>query len=105
MMIAKKQKLFLSAVMLAAVMSASATTPAKADDDHRGVGHGHERAEEVRREHEWREHEAEAHRWHKKFVAVYPPQVPTVVYTPPPVVYTPPPPPEGINLIIPLNFR
>jgi hypothetical protein len=86
----------LAIAVLAMAANAAFIQPARADDDRRGRGHEHD---------EWREHEWRARHWHRRYVQVYPEQVPAYVYAPPPVVYAPPPPPPGINLIIPLNIR
>ena len=102
-----------SALVLAVILNGmAAINPARADYD-RGYDNDyserHEQADHERdnwrerewHEREWREHEEEAHRWHR-----HPHEAePSVIYAPPSVIYAPPQPPQGINLIIPLNIR
>ena len=92
----------LGAAAFAAGIAATATVPAKADDDH----WRHERHEW--REHEWREH----HEW-RPYGYYYPGYVaPAPVYAPPAVIYAPPPAPvyappvaPSVNFVFPLRFN
>lgn len=93
----KSKNKLLAILAFAAIAGVAFTQPAKADGDHwrpEGARYAYD-------DHEWREHELYAHRWHR----LHPEPVPHVVYAPPPVVYQPPPPPPGINLVIPLDLR
>lgn len=68
--------------------------------------HGHERQDNG-----WRGHERQAQQWHKQHIhhgryeprygGRYEQEDPYVVYAPPMIVE----PPQGMNIIIPLNFR
>ncbi len=76
------------------------TGTALADND----GRGHEGREQDR---DWRNHERQAHNWHRRHIyhgnheQQYIQEDPYVVYAPPTVIE----PPQGLNVIIPLNFR
>ena len=56
---------------------------------------------------DWRDHEREAHEWHRHHVRHERPIIveePNVVYAPP-VIVEPPALPSGLNLILPINIR
>jgi hypothetical protein len=86
------------ALVLAGLIGGAAASPARADNDDRWRGRGHQDARHDDRDrYRWHENE-----WRHAHPNVY--VAPNYyTYAPPPVVYAPPPVPPSLNFIFPLG--